>query len=86
MSNATLTIEPGTTLLFAPGAGLTVQQGGSLAANGTALFTHYSSIRPTTRRASLPRPGDWGGVTLGSGAGGSSLEFCGNSVWRGPDA
>lgn len=70
-SNATLTIQPGTTLLFAPGSSLTVQQG-ALVANGTALdpitFTSANDTQGNT-----PAPADWNGVTLGNGAGASSL-------------
>ena len=73
LSNATLTIQPGTTLLFAPGTGLTVQQG-SLSANGTALapitFDSANDVAGNTAA-----PGDWDGITLGSGAGASSLKF-----------
>jgi hypothetical protein len=72
-SNATVTIQPGTTLLFAPGTSLTVQQG-TLVANGTALapitFDSANDVPGSTAA-----PGDWGGVTLGSGAGGSILRF-----------
>ncbi|MGA2174885.1 MAG: choice-of-anchor tandem repeat GloVer-containing protein [Verrucomicrobiota bacterium] len=73
VSNATLTLEPGTTLLFAPGASLTVQQG-SLAANGTALAPIILDSANDTP-GHIPAPGDWGGVILGSGAGSSSLNF-----------
>ncbi len=73
VSNATLTIQPGTTLLFAPGTSLTVAQG-SLAANGTGLAPIiFDSAKDVS--GGLPAPGDWGGVTLGSGAGSSSLQF-----------
>ena len=72
-NNATLTIQPGTTLFFAPGAGLTVQQG-TLTANGTALAPIiFDSANDSP--GLTPAAGDWGGVTLGSGAGGSSLNF-----------
>jgi fibronectin type 3 domain-containing protein len=73
VSNATLTIQPGTTLLFAPGTGLTVQQG-ALVANGTALapiiFDSANDLPGST-----PGPGDWAGVTLGNGASSSVLGF-----------
>jgi hypothetical protein len=72
-SNATLTIQPGTTLLFAPGTALTVAQG-SLAAKGTALAPIILDSANDVSGGS-PAPGDWGGVTLGSGAGASSLQF-----------
>ena len=73
LNNATLTIQPGTTLLFAPGTSLTVQQG-SLAANGTALAPIILDSANDTP-GNTPAAGDWGGVTLGSGAGSSSLNF-----------
>ena len=73
VSNATLTIEPGTTLLFAPGTGLAVQQG-SLVANGTALSPVILDSANDVPGL-VPAPGDWAGVSLGSGAGSSSLNF-----------
>ena len=72
-SNATLTLQPGTTLLFAPGTSLTVAQG-RLTANGTALAPVILDSAHDVSGGS-PAPGDWGGVTLGSGAGASSLQF-----------
>ena len=72
-NNATLTIQPGTTLLFAPGTALTVQQG-ALVANGTALAPIiFDSANDVS--GSSPTAGDWAGITLGSGAGASSLNF-----------
>jgi hypothetical protein len=72
-NNAILTVQPGTTLLFAPGTGLTVQQG-ALLANGTALAPIiFDSARDVA--GSPPQAGDWAGVTLGSGAGASILNF-----------
>jgi len=73
LNNATLTIQPGTTLLFAPGTSLAVQQG-SLAANGTALAPIILDSANDTA-GHIPAAGDWGGVTLGGGAGSSSLGF-----------
>jgi uncharacterized repeat protein (TIGR03803 family) len=73
VSNATLTIQPGTTLLFAPGAGLTVQQG-SLVANGTALSPVILDSANDVPGL-VPAAGDWAGVSLGSGAGSSRLNF-----------
>jgi len=72
-NNATLTIQPGTTLLFAPGTSLTIQQG-SLVANGTALAPIILDSANDTA-GKIPAAGDWGGVTLGGGAGSSSLSF-----------
>ena len=72
-NSAVLTITPGTTLLFNPGTSLTVAQG-QLQANGTALAPIiFDSANDTP--GNTPAPGDWGGVTLGSGAGASSLNF-----------
>ncbi|MCX8155476.1 MAG: FG-GAP-like repeat-containing protein [Verrucomicrobiae bacterium] len=71
VNNAVLTIPAGTTVRFAPGAGITVSQG-RLLANGTALepvvLTSFSDVS-----GGNPMPGDWQGVTLGAGAGGSVL-------------
>lgn len=71
VSNAVVTIPAGTTLRFAPGTGLTVQQGAVLA-TGTALdpvvFTSSNDQDGLTANA-----GDWNGVLLGSSAGGSVL-------------
>ena len=56
-SGATLTIEPGTTLFFDAGAGITVEQGGRLMADGTK----YSRICLT----SVPGSGShWKGIAL----------------------
>ncbi|HWH71336.1 MAG TPA: Ig-like domain-containing protein, partial [Candidatus Sulfotelmatobacter sp.] len=71
VSNAVLTIAPGTTVRFASGTGLSVQQG-ALVANGTALdpivFTSADD-----RSGLSAAPGNWNGITLGSGAGASVL-------------
>jgi hypothetical protein len=72
-NHAVLTIEPGTTLLFEPGTSLTVQQG-SLQANGT-VFSPIIFDSANDSTGNTPAPGNWGGVTLGSGAGGSLLNF-----------
>jgi hypothetical protein len=56
-NGATLTIEPGTTLFFDAGAGISVQQGGRLIAEGTK----YKRIRLTR----VPGSGShWKGITL----------------------
>ena len=71
VNNAVLTIPAGTTLRFAPGASLHVQQG-SLMALGTPLdpvILTSSKDQP----GQLPAPGDWGGVLRADGAGGSVL-------------
>ncbi|HZM01547.1 MAG TPA: Ig-like domain-containing protein [Candidatus Saccharimonadales bacterium] len=72
-NNATLTIQPGTTLLFTPGTSLTVAQG-TLNAAGTSLAPIIMDSANDVSGSS-PAPGDWGGVTLNSGAGASSLQF-----------
>ena len=71
VNNAVLTIHPGTALRFAPGTGITVQQG-ALVANGTALdpVVFTSSL---DQPGSTPSPGDWNGITLQAGAGNSLL-------------
>ncbi|MGH7952409.1 MAG: beta strand repeat-containing protein, partial [Limisphaerales bacterium] len=71
VNNAILTITAGTTLRFAPGTSLTVQQG-ALFANGTPLdpviFTSTNDQSGET-----PAAGDWNGITLDSGASPSVL-------------
>ena len=68
-NNASLTVTPGTTLLFAPGTGLSVQSG-ALMANGTALAPIIFDSA-----AASPAAGDWAGVALGGGAASSKLQF-----------
>ena len=73
VGGAILTIQPGTTLLFDPGTGLTVPNG-SLVANGTALAPIvFDSANDSA--GGTPAPADWNGITLGSGSGSSSLKF-----------
>jgi len=71
VNNAVLTVPAGTTLRFAPGTSLTIQQG-ALYATGTPLdpiiFTSAND-----QVGGTPAAGDWKGITLGSGAGGSVL-------------
>ncbi|MHB8519117.1 MAG: FG-GAP-like repeat-containing protein [Limisphaerales bacterium] len=71
VNDAVVTIPAGTTLRFAPGAGLIVQQG-AINANGTPLdpiiFTSANDQPGLT-----PAAGDWNGLTLGAGAGSSLL-------------
>ncbi len=70
-----LTVQPGTTVTFAPGSpGVALRVGvdapGSLLANGTSaagiVFTSASAT---------PDAGDWGGVVLGPQSAGSSLAY-----------
>ena len=71
VNNAVVTIPAGTTLRFAPGTGLIVQQG-SLNANGTPLdpiFFTSGNEQPGLTAAA----GDWNGIVLGNGAGASVL-------------
>ena len=69
-SNAILTVQPGTTIRFAPGAGITVQQG-RITANGTALDPIvFTSINDPSN---APAPGSWNGITINSGGGLSLL-------------
>ena len=75
IDNATLTIQPGTTVKFKDGAQINIgysETGSALIANGTAaspiLFTSY---------ASTPTAGDWDGIFFENGtASTSSLQFC----------
>lgn len=71
LNNAVLTIPAGTTLRFAPGTGLTIQQG-RLNAIGTALDPiAFTSLNDTA--GGTPAAGDWAGITLGAQAGASVL-------------
>src|SRR5204862_6602801 len=70
--SAGLTIQPGTTLRFAPGTGLTVQQG-RLIANGSALDPIVVTSAQDVSGGS-PSAGDWNGIVLRSGAGASSVQ------------
>jgi hypothetical protein len=71
INNAVVTIPAGTTLRFAPGTSLVVQQG-QLNANGTALDPIvFTSANDQAGRT--PAAADWGGLVLGSGAGNSLL-------------
>jgi len=61
-----LTILPGTTLMFAPGAGLRVGADGNpggLVANGTGTGADQAIL--FTSSATTPTPGAWGGVVIG---------------------
>lgn len=73
-SNAVLTIEPGVTIKFENGSGITVAYNGgfgAIKANGTAskpiLFTSNASVK---------NAGDWDAVWLYNGASGSSFNYC----------
>ena len=72
-SGATLTIEPGAIVKFAPGTGIIVQSGGVLNAPATAGSPIIlTSLADDTAGGdsnldgsnSLPEPGDWRGITL----------------------
>jgi hypothetical protein len=74
LNGARLTVRPGTTLRFAPGRGITVQQG-ALIAEGTPIAPiHFTSQREVTGDAA---PGDWPGIRLEAGSGASVLRH----VW-----
>ncbi|NOY46220.1 MAG: hypothetical protein GXP50_12340, partial [Deltaproteobacteria bacterium] len=68
---AVLTIEPGTTLYFAPGAGLEVRNG-RIVAEGTP-FEPIVLTSGAARPGGTPQAGDWEGVVLGGGDTGSVL-------------
>ncbi|HMV65201.1 MAG TPA: right-handed parallel beta-helix repeat-containing protein [Myxococcota bacterium] len=72
VEGAVLTVAPGTTLRFADGAGLVVQDG-RLDVQGTVFdpVTFTSSHEDEGTAA----PGDWDGVTIGNLGGGSTLSF-----------
>lgn len=67
--NAQLTIEPGVTILFTDGAGITVNEQGSINAIGNSsdkiLFTSQSNKR-----------GSWKGITILSNSSRNALSFC----------
>lgn len=61
VTNGTLTIEPGTTILGADGAALVIDTTATLISDGTASAPIVmTSIQPEGSR----NPGDWGGVVL----------------------
>ncbi|MEM7004081.1 MAG: hypothetical protein AAF529_25075, partial [Pseudomonadota bacterium] len=68
---ATLTIEPGTVIRFAPGTGLIVEAG-KVVADGTP-FAPITLTSSNDVEGSAPAPGDWTGVLLGAGDTGSVL-------------
>ncbi len=72
-NGVTLNIQPGTVLKFTSGAGMDVQPGGTLNANGTlAQPIFFTSINDTSiggnangiGGATLPQPGDWNSIVL----------------------
>ncbi|MCY2990022.1 MAG: right-handed parallel beta-helix repeat-containing protein, partial [Planctomycetota bacterium] len=76
-TGATLTIQPGAVVKFDAGIGLTVQEGGTLAANGLlALPIIFTSVKDdafsgdTNRdgNATVPAAGDWRSLRVESGA------------------
>lgn len=71
VNNAVLTIPAGTTLRFAPGAGVLVQQG-SISAVGTPLDPIILDSA-NDQAGFTPAPGDWNGITLADGGGASVL-------------
>ncbi len=68
---AVLTVEPGTTLYFAQGAGLEVRNG-RIVAQGTP-FEPIVLTSEAARPGGTPQAGDWEGVVLGSDDTGSVL-------------
>jgi hypothetical protein len=70
-NDATLTIEPGTTLFFAPGTGITIDQG-RLQAAGSALYPIV--LTSDAVPAGTAAAGDWLGVSIGGGDAGSVLQ------------
>ncbi|MEM7001669.1 MAG: Ig-like domain-containing protein [Pseudomonadota bacterium] len=70
-NGATLTIEPGTVIRFAPGTGLIVEAG-KVVADGTP-FAPITLTSSNDVEGSAPAPGDWTGVLLGAGDTGSVL-------------
>lgn len=73
-NGARLTVQPGTTLRFVDGAGLTVENG-ALIAEGTAIAPiHFTSANEEGGTAA---PGDWTGIAIGPNAGDSILHH----VW-----
>ena len=75
-SGMTLTIQPGTIVKFGANAGITVQAGGHLIAQGTlAQPIYFTSINDNSvggaaaGSTGTPAPGDWGSITIsGTGA------------------
>jgi len=89
-SGITLTINPGAVVKFVPGAGLTVQAGGTLNAIGTVAqpitFTSWKddSVGGDSNgdgSATSPAPGDWVGLNISGQAtlGHSDIRYGGNT-------
>ena len=70
-SGATLTVMPGTSLKFAPSAGIEVQSG-ALVVQGTALDPVILTSE-NDQTGMTPAPGDWDGITITSGGNDSIL-------------
>ena len=70
-SGATLTIEPGTKLYFAPHTGIVVESG-SLNIQGTALDPVVLTSE-NDQSGMTPNPGDWEGITIKSSGNASTL-------------
>ncbi|MCW5909345.1 MAG: hypothetical protein KIS94_15875 [Chitinophagales bacterium] len=67
--NALLTIQPGVTIMFADGAGIIVNEQGSLLAEGTAA----KQIRFTSKSG---KRGAWKGITILSNSSKNVLSYC----------
>ncbi len=78
---ATLTVEPGTTLWFAPGAGLEVGEfgTGALAIDAADAPVIFTSAVGRLDPSQTPAPGDWRGVVLSAGMDGTTIR--GLQVW-----
>jgi hypothetical protein len=88
-----LTILPGTVVKFLPGVTITVRAGAALnaadAADASILFTSSTddAVGGDTNLdgdRSMPQPGDWAGLSRGSG--GESGVECGVTLPAGPTA
>jgi len=83
-TSGNLTIQPGVTIKFGTGYGLTIYSGSTFTATGTALAPIvFTSVKDDAAfgdtngdGATTGAPGDWGRIYLESGTTGTNLKYC----------
>ncbi len=83
-SGATLTIQPGAVVKFAPDTGIIVESGGRIVADGTpADRIVFTSIKDDTAGgdslldgAGVPHAGDWRYIWINTGSSANSFAYC----------